>query len=313
MKADDKRIAHLEKISLENSRVDLSSPIIFLCGGLVDIKKTPSPSIRDSFLRYIHKSDDILSNNIILAEDFKDWIHDSVYKDLLDFESDIAHISSVIVIILESPGALAELGLFVRNRVLNKKLIIFVNDSHYDTDSFIKLGPLRYLETIKEKTVCAYPWDLENIDSSIKESLPEMKQDLTQKISDTDKTEAFDATNDGHLSFVLYEFIRVFQALKLTEIELYTRKVGLELSRDKVKRLLFLLSKFELIRFGKRGNDGYYYALVNIEKVHFGGHFDKRDAKISTMQFYMLNESESRRVNFIKRIVKAEKKQGEAA
>lgn len=73
------------------------------------------------FLRYVSSIECNLIDQITLAEEFKDWIHDSVYKDLLDFENDIAHISSLIVIVLESPGALAELGLFVRNKVLNKK------------------------------------------------------------------------------------------------------------------------------------------------------------------------------------------------
>ena len=307
MKLDDKRNAHLAKISLEKSRVDLSSPIVFLCGGLVDIKLTQTPSIRDAFLRYISGIDCNLIDQITLAEEFKDWIHDSVYKDLLDFENDIAHISSLIVIILESPGALAELGLFVRNNVLNKKLVVFVNDEHYGSNSFISLGPLRYLEAIKDKTVCAYPWDLENIDNSLIDSLPEMREDLLSVMKGMDNSEAFDIGNDGHISFVLYEFIRIFRALKISEIEAYAREIGIDLKRDKVKRLLFLLTKFELISLGTRGHDKYYYALVDVDKIHFGGHFDKNDAKMSTMQFYAFNESESRRFNFIKGIIKKEK------
>lgn len=309
MKFDDKRKFHLEKISLEKSRVDLSSPIIFLCGGLVDITESSSPSIRDSFLRYINKPSNCLDGKIILAEDFKDWIHDSIYKDLLDFENDIAHISSIIVIILESPGALAELGLFVRNSVLNKKLIIFVNDGHYNTNSFIRLGPLRYLEDIKGETVFAYPWDIENIDVSLEESLPEMRQDLGQAISEFDKTEAFDINNDGHIAFVLYEIVRIFKALKLIEIESYAQELGLDLSRDKIKRLLFLLSKFDFVEYGKRGHDVYYYALVDIDKIHFGGHFNKNDALVSTMQYYSINNSESKRFNFIKGIMKKQKEE----
>lgn len=309
MKVDDQRKAHLAQISLEKSRVDLSSPIIFLCGGLVDIKEVESTSIRDAFLTYVSKVGCDTADQITLAENFKDWIHDSVYKDLLDFENDIAHISSVIVIILESPGALAELGLFVRNHSLNKKLIIFVNDEHYNAESFISLGPLRYLEAIEKRNVCAYPWDLTNIDESLKESLPEMHEDLLSTMSDLDNSEAFDIKNDGHISFVIYEFIRLFKALKLSEIELYSKEIGIPLKRDKVKRLLFLLQKFELISVGKRGNDEYYFPIKDVDKIHFGGHFDKNKVKVSTMQYYAVNDSESRRFNFIKRLIKKEKEE----
>lgn len=309
MKVDDQRKAHLAQISLERSRVNLSSPIIFLCGGLVDVKEVESTSIRDAFLTYISTVGCETADQITLAENFKDWIHDSVYNDLLDFENDIAHISSVIVIVLESPGALAELGLFVRNHSLNKKLIIFVNDEHYNSESFISLGPLRYLETIEKRNVCAYPWDLSNIDESLKESLPEMHEDLLTTMGELDNSEAFDYKNDGHISFVLYEFIRLFRALKLSEIEMYAKEIGILLKREKVKRLLFLLRKFELISIGKRGHDEYYFPIKDIDKIHFGGSFDKNKVKMSTMQYYAFNDSESRRYNFIKGLIKKEKEE----
>jgi len=309
LKFDDKRKDHLAQISLEKSRVDLSSPIIFLCGGLVNVKEVESTSIRDAFLSYVSAKGCKTADQITLAENFKDWIHDSVYKDLLDFENDIAHISSLIVIILESPGALAELGLFVRNHSLNKKLIIFVNDEHYNADSFISLGPLRYLEAIEKRNVCAYPWDLNNIDESLQESLPEMHDDLLSTMSCLDNTEVFDIDNEGHISFVLYEFIRLFKALKLSEIESYSKEIGIDLKRDKVRRLLFLLQKFELISVGKRGHDEYYFPIKDIDKINFGGHFDKNKVKVSTMQYYMLNDKESRRFNFIKGLMKKEKEE----
>ncbi|MBO2553645.1 hypothetical protein I6M56_16490 [Shewanella algae] len=307
MKFDDKRKAHLAQISLEKSRVDLSSPIIFLCGGLVDVKEVKTTSIRDAFLDHIANIGCNTANQVTLAENFKDWIHDSVYKDLLDFESDIAHISSLIVIILESPGALAELGLFVRNQELNKKLIIFVNDEHYNAESFISLGPLRYLESIQDRNVCAYPWDLENIDESLKESLPEMHEDLLSMMNGMDKSEGFNIKNDGHISFVLYEIIRVFKALKISEIETFINEVGITLKRDKLKRLLFLLQKFELISVGKRGHDEYYFPIKDIDKIHFGGRFDKNKVKVAAMQYYAFSKQESRRFNFIKAITKKEK------
>ncbi len=308
MKFDDKRKAHLAQISLEKSRVDLSSPIIFLCGGLVDIKDAETNSIRNAFLDYITKVGCDTANQVILAENFQDWIHDSVYKDLLDFESDIAHISSLIVIILESPGALAELGLFIRNQELNKKLIIFVNDDHYNANSFISLGPLRYLESIQERNVCAYPWDLNNIDDSLEESLPEMHDDLISIMTGMDRSEGFSINNDGHISFVMYEIIRLFRALKITEVESFVNDMGITVKREKVKRLLFLLQKFELISVGKRGNDEYYFPIKDVDKIHFGGHFNKNEAKVAAMQYYAFNESESRRFNFIKKITNEEKK-----
>src|SRR5690606_20140493 len=47
---------------------------------------------------------------------------------------------------LESPGAIAELGLFSALEEFQEKLLIFVDNAHYQADSFIRLGPIQYLE-----------------------------------------------------------------------------------------------------------------------------------------------------------------------
>lgn len=304
MKFDDKRKTHLAQISLEKSRVDLSSPIIFLCGGLVDAREFHPTSIRDALLRHLSSVRCHTADQVTLAEHFQDWIHGSTYKNLLEFESDIAHISSLIVIILESPGALAELGLFVKNAFLNKKLIIFVNDDHYGDKSFISLGPLRYLEGIRERNVCAYPWDSDSIDESVKDSLPDMHEDLLVALDGLDKSEAFDFDNDGHISFLIYELVRLFKAIKLTEIDVFLKDLGVVLKRDKLKRLVFLLQKFEFISFGKRGHDEYFYALKDIDKIQFGGRFDRNLTYVSAMQYYSFNDCENRRFKFISGLAK---------
>lgn len=183
LRFDDKRVESLAQVSLENSRVILANPILFLCGGQVNVTSAEPLSVRGALVEYLHSARCDLVEGITLAEDFKDWIHGSIYKDLLAFESDIAHISSLIVIILESAGALAELGVFVKNRALRNKIIVFVSQEHYEEDSFIKLGPLRYLQGIKESSVCAYPWDQSDLKKSLSSSLQEMREDILHALS----------------------------------------------------------------------------------------------------------------------------------
>ncbi len=299
MKFEDKRTESLAHISLENSRIVLTQPIIFFCGGEVDVKAPEPLSVRGALVSYLNSSGCQLASSITLAEDFKDWIHDSIYRDLLVFESDIAHISSLIIIVLESAGALAELGLFVKNKALKKKILVFVRQDQYEKNSFIRLGPLRYLESIKESSVCAYPWDETNLRKSLAPSLAEMRADILSAISDQDKTEAFNKDNEGHVSFVVYEIINTFRALKLSEIESYLELLGLSVSREKLKRLIFLLRKFNLVGCSKRGHIEYYFAVVDTVKVDFAGKFDRTRAKLAAQQFYITNDSESKRLHVI--------------
>lgn len=299
LKFDDKRLESLAQVSLENSRIVLTQPILFLCGGQVDITSIEPLSVRGALVEYLHSAKCHLAESITLAEDFKDWIHDSVYRDLLAFESDIAHISSLIIIILESAGALAELGLFVKNRALRNKILVFVSQEHYEESSFVRLGPLRYLQGIKESSVCAYPWDQNDLKRSLSTSLKEMREDILNAVSSQDGSEAFNKENEGHVSFVVYEIIKTFRALKLLEVEAYLEALGLSISRDKLKRLIFLLGKFKLISSSKRGHVDYYYALIDTVKVEFAGKFDQTRAKLAAQQFYATNDSESKRIHVI--------------
>lgn len=250
-------------------------------------------------MTYLAQIDCQHTKSLTLAEHFKDWVNDSIYHDLVLFEDDIASISSLIVIILESAGALTELGLFTKNELLKNKLLIFVNDDHYHANSFVKLGPLRHLEKARENSVCAYPWNEKDLDNSLKNILSEMHQDITSTISKLDKDQKFDISNKGHIAFVTYEIVKVFRALTFTEIENFLAKIGISLNKDELKKLLFLLDKFELVKAIKRGNLYYYYAYTETEKINFGGHFDKVAARMSAMQFYVLTPTESRRLNAI--------------
>lgn len=306
MKFDDKREEYLAQITLENSRIVLTQPILFLCGGIVDPQLVEPESVRGALVSHLNNSGCELADSITLAEDFKDWIHDSIYRDLLVFESDIAHISSLIIIILESAGALTELGLFVRNQALKNKILVFVNEKHYVENSFIKLGPLRHLQDIKYSSVCAYPWEkianTEKMDlkGSLGVALKEMRNDILNIVSEQDKSEQFNRDNEGHVSFVIYEIVRTFRALKLTEIDNFLAKLGLEIPREKIKRLIFLLTKFKLVGMMRRGHVEYYYATTDIVKVNFAGKFEHTKAKLAAMQFYITNDdSESKRLQVI--------------
>ena len=61
-----------------------------------------------------------------------------------DFENYIAHISSCILIFLESPGTFAELGLFAARKPLARKTFL-VKDTNFQGHSFINLGPAHYI------------------------------------------------------------------------------------------------------------------------------------------------------------------------
>lgn len=318
MKFDDRRVELLSLVSLEESKVNLADPIIFLCGGLVDVTAaSPGISVRNMLLTHLASSNPALLDQIKLAEDFKDWLHDAIYDNLLTFEDDIANISSLIIIILESAGSIAELGIFSANPQLKGKLLIFIQESHFEEDSFIKLGPLRHIDPNDEGFVCSYPWNDKKIQETLSSCLIDIERDITDFFIEKPEHILFDKENSGHIAFLIYELISIFRALKLTEIEQYLSILGLSVSRVLIKRLLFLLQKLLFINSRRRGKLDYYFTTSKVQKIFFvnkdgSSRFDRQKMTLSAMQYYNTNEAESHRLFVITERFKEEKAQDQS-
>ncbi|MHB1229364.1 MAG: retron St85 family effector protein, partial [Halothiobacillus sp.] len=162
----DPRDELLSAIDFEKCKVNLSdSPIVLLCGGQANNEKnTPDdPDLPVQSLRHAivnHALYHTVPYEIFRPEEIKDWNTDGVFKNLMSFEEELANICSLVVVILESAGSIAELGAFSQLEDLSSKLIAIHSGIFNDESSFINLGILRYLIGNKRSSVKNYPWDM---------------------------------------------------------------------------------------------------------------------------------------------------------
>ena len=84
---------------------------------------------------------------------FEELISGPHRHDLMSLENILADSVDAIVLVIESPGAIAELGFFAANERLRKKLVCLVNQQYKKHRSFINLGPLRLLNDRKDGRV----------------------------------------------------------------------------------------------------------------------------------------------------------------
>lgn len=141
---EDPRQNLLEKINLEKARVEFSeSHIVLLCGGKVRFKERPDDDepIRSSLRHAITHAPPEFET--FRPEDITDWHVDGLFKNLMNFEQELAGICSLVVIALESAGSIAELGAFSQLPDLSEK-IVAIKSRDFETDanlaSFINLG-----------------------------------------------------------------------------------------------------------------------------------------------------------------------------
>ena len=295
---------------MKGSEVSLTPPIIFACGGNADVRLPEPKSVRGFFIEHIVSREPELFSHIRIAENFKDWLNDSKYADLKTFEEDIAHISSLILIFLESPGTIAELGLFATYDNLIDKLIIFVSEFHYSSDSFIKLGLLRYLSGKNEDIVRCYPWDDNNLKNTAKSVINDISEDIKDLLSKHHKREVFQEENPGHISFVIFEIILLFKALKYNEIMDSLECLGLCISKQKLNRFLFLLEKLGFISKKSYGSE-FYYPLQKQSRVSLSlkdktKKIDKSAITMAAMQFYMQEPKERHRRRMLSSLLVSE-------
>ncbi|MCB5228385.1 retron St85 family effector protein [Alishewanella sp. 16-MA] len=250
--------------------IELAPHIIFVCGGPVEVSSLEFTSVRHQFINFLESQGLDQKNNfeLVLAESFKDYFKENIYSDLLTFEKDILNISSIAVIILESPGALVELGLFCNNISEIQKLFV-VSDSELINleDSFIFLGPLNFIKEKSASSSLSYPFA--GFKNKGWKEVEFICGDFVKKVSDIDKTQSYKDGNSGHLCFVIYEIISLASPILLEEIEMSLLAFDVSFDRKSVIRSIYLLLKLELINPFIYSNFKFYYPVSDHRRAKF--------------------------------------------
>jgi hypothetical protein len=131
-------------------RIYLSKTTVFLCGARPDKKDSVRRKVKDTLQSGIY----VYRYDIFLPEELFEEVATGIYRqDLISLENMLADSVDAIVLILESYGAIAELGCFSSNARLRGKLVCLVDAKHKRRQSFINNGPLRLLKDKKEGLV----------------------------------------------------------------------------------------------------------------------------------------------------------------
>jgi len=250
--AVDPRVKLLEGVSTEKSRVDFAAAhIVLLCGGKVKNKERPDdpdPPIGSLRHAITHALPDF---EIFRPEEITDWHADGLFKNLMNFEQELAAICSLVVIILESAGAIAELGAFSQLPELSEKLIA-IKSRDFETGknliSFINLGILRFLQEYRPSAVRNYPWSVDAPHSIEADVVRDIIFDIADTLAEIPKTSLFDARLSSHVVVLLYELTFIFAALRENEYLNYLEFFGIKIGREELRRKLFLLERFGVLK-----------------------------------------------------------------
>jgi hypothetical protein len=169
--------------------------VIFICGGL---GSAPRDTLRD-YLK--HKQPAL---QVFYAERVWELIAADPGLGALKMESDLATLSDLIIIVVESPGTFAELGAFSHLPDLRRKLLPILDRQYRGANSFINTGPIRWID--QESDFRPAIWTRHNqileAAMAIEERIARIPKPKSEKVSDL-------ARNRKHLLFFVCDLVGV--------------------------------------------------------------------------------------------------------
>jgi hypothetical protein len=248
-----------EDLDGANIHVRAPTAVVLLCGGQYsDLSVTTPLSLRDAFLKILDNPA-LKNRHLIQAEDItKLSVFSEHYRDLLQFETDFAQITELILLFCESEGSFAELGAFAVVPEIAARLLVVVRDTDWENDSFIKLGPLRYLER-KHGQTAVFVIDDQDVDMRGKSAAnvkigilkERLQEPLRLRLEKTRDPTTFDRTRPGHVMKLIVGLIQEYGALTVQEILFLLAKFEVSEARELVEAYLLCVEKVDWI-LGKR-------------------------------------------------------------
>lgn len=131
-------------------KLQVSNITVFLAGGRTVHTNTIRPLLRKELggRPYVRGFDVLYPEEL-----FQELLSRKPRQDLLTLETLLATSANAVIIIVESPGSIAELGAFVNSNELRPKLVAVVNKKHRNEKSFIMLGPVAQLRNERREAV----------------------------------------------------------------------------------------------------------------------------------------------------------------
>jgi hypothetical protein len=251
--SDDPVGSFLQSIDPKKTRIIASPSLLLVFGGPVSIEAGRRHcSARNVLVEEISTKHPDVSRIMRLPEDFPQWIEFGVYPDLLAFEEDLAHLTALVVLFCESPGAIAELGSFALIEALAERLLLVIGQNHYDSKSFISLGPVRRIEGGYDNPAFVLPT---LIPSEVEAHIDGLIAKIRERLAANPKTEHFRPESPKHRLLAIADFVDLFSIVRQKEVKTFLEGLGVVIDYKTFERYIFVLEKLEIVRFVKYGTD----------------------------------------------------------
>lgn len=257
-------VADLEKLTVRPF-----DGFVFLCGGPFSDSTEKIDSARHYAVnRSKAVQHTIAGRKVILAEKLTGLLRGADFLDLLDLENHIAALASSVVIFVESPGSIAELGSFAMMKHLSPKLFViceqdFISD---EEPSFIYLGPIAEVKKHGADRVQVFPMLGERVgcDRPVSSELMDrcweiLEEELTGILKRSIPQSDFSAAELSHQMMAIVGLCSIFGALRKSELEDLLSKLGAQVRHKEISKQLRVLQGVSLIKSSVYSSETFYF------------------------------------------------------
>jgi len=242
---------------------------IFLCGGTIDAPHGAIDSARHYALTRRDENGCIAGHRVMVAEKLTSLLHGDDFHDLLEFEEHIAALSACVLIFVESPGSIAELGSFSVMPHLASKLLVVCEQRMNSAlkPSFIFLGPVAILKRARRASVQEFPIFRDDSNLADVSKLAECWQFIEESVINSIRRPipkaSLNSASLPHKMVVVAAAIDIFVALKLGELHEAIRGFGVDISTKQLRKITRMLEQFSIIKQTTYGNEDFFFSLTN--------------------------------------------------
>lgn len=264
-----------KSLRIDACRIRFTPNLIFLCGG-PQADSGSFRSARDYFFRLLKADQPDLVSRVKLAEEINKWFHRSPFPDLLELENYLADLADLIILFVESPGSIAELGAFAASNELRPKTLAVLSTTFGNGSSFITDGPVRKIQNEAADLVHYYEWDPNDPNSTLSLSeLEAMSKDvlafLEARAAKHVKEPVLDLSKKpGHVLLWIADLIRVAGIATSRDIAECLNQVGLDGTTNQVERYLSLLQSLGFVEQRPASNHLYYLSTSTTAFIRYG-------------------------------------------
>lgn len=272
--------------TVDFSKVRTAPPpeLIFLCGG------NDAPG-NNNFRPKLKLALEEREHNVVLAEKAMDWQGGQEFtKDLLELEKYYAALVSLIPLVCESFGSVAELGAFVSDEAIRNKLHIIIKEKYYsgnESSSFIRYGPIKNFEdNVGRKAYCIHDDEPENDMEAVCEDIAKCRP----------STSKCDLSKGYFRILLLMDIINTLIVAEEKEVKNIfngTLETAGQKPVDNQKlfnEMLFVLESLHLIKKRTKGNKTYFLSIRKDYYLEYRAKGAANYTKITTIRKKILDE-----------------------